>query len=98
MSINCNSSVLRTIVILVCTSGLLYQSIVLLVQYLNYSTVVTIQQKNLVNQHLPAITLCYDHFFSLKQLDKYRGPYQEMVDEFKTLHGQGDKEQAHKVT
>ena len=57
----------RAILWIACTTGLLYQSIVLLIDYTKYKTVVSIEQKH-IGQNLPGITICYDHFLSLERI------------------------------
>ena len=81
LSIN-KLTVLRTIVILVCTSGLLYQSITHLVKYVQYSTVVSLKQKHLMGQNLPAITICYDIFFSYDRMKHWNGTKKDTIHKY----------------
>ena len=51
---------------LVCTSGLIYQSMDLLFQYLTGKTVVNMEVGQIFNDTLPAITICYPFVLSME--------------------------------
>ena len=68
---NIPSSLLNFGIILVCLSGLLYQSYDLVNQYISGETVVSLKLERLETKPLPAFTICLPKFLSLKKASEF---------------------------
>ena len=55
---------------IVCLTGFLYQTFLLLEDFISGKTVVTLKIERLRNESLPAITLCFENFASFEKLAK----------------------------
>ena len=71
-----NVKLVQITIEIICFVGLIFQSILLLIQYREYKTVVNIEQKHIVDQSVPAITICYHYLYS-----------QETIKVFNKEHG-----------
>ena len=60
----------RTLLVIVCSVGLIYQTSQLIGQYMSGNTVIQMRIESLGEQNLPAFTVCFDQFISFWKLSK----------------------------
>ena len=76
-------SVVKSIICVLCVIGLIYQVTILVMQYLEYKTVVNMRFETIKYNRLPSITVCYPRFVSMnKTIEKF--PHlRPMFEEYK---------------
>ena len=83
------SRLLDYLLLIVCNSGLFYQTYILISNYLNGHTVVNVKIGRIVNETIPAITVCYPGLISFEKASrtnpewlKEYGEYMSLVNKF----------------
>ena len=64
--------IIKLTLTLLCFTGLVYQTNILLTDYFSGNTVVTLDVKRLISETLPAFTICSSNFWSIKKLAEFR--------------------------
>ena len=81
----------KFIISLICLSSLLYQTISLIEQYLEFNAVINIKFKQNSINSLPAITICYNRLYSFEKLveryPKKRDDYENYINFTKQFYG-----------
>src|SRR5689334_13686772 len=94
LSILLVKSILKYIIVIISLTGLLYQSSLLLHDYLSGKTVVAVRVEMIQFDYLPAITICTDKLLSMKkakQIDhNLWQEYNDLADKYQKL-GETDK-------
>ena len=70
---------------IVCLTGFLYQTFLLLDDYMSGKTVVTLNIERLRNESLPAITLCFENFASFEKLAQNDHELNELYIDYKNV-------------
>ena len=60
----------KNIFAFVCLCGLVYQTVILYSEYMSGNTVVNIKVDRILNETIPAITVCFDAFASLERVSQ----------------------------
>ena len=60
----------KNIFAFVCLCGLVYQTVILYSEYMSGNTVVNIQVDRILNETIPAITVCFDAFASMERVSQ----------------------------
>ena len=84
-----------------CVVGFIYHAIDLYSGYMSGKTVVNIKVETIVNQTLPAITICYPSYYSMKTLNRSDPIIQKLIQalfDFDTFMANDYNEAMSKVT
>ena len=82
---------LNFLLILLCTSGFLYQVYLIFNQYMLGKTVVNIEMKRIESQPLPAITIFIPHIISIEKLPKFSNFNQKSYQDYINLVNESNK-------
>ena len=61
---------IKSVLYVLCFSGFLYQCYDFYSEYMSGKTVVNIKVETILNQTLPAITVCFSSYYSIDSMDK----------------------------
>ena len=70
---------------LLCVCALIYQLVILVVQYSQYKTVINVQFETIKYNRLPAITMCYPSYLSMNKTSLKYAVMRPAFDEYKNL-------------
>ena len=79
------SKLFQILYTIMCCSGLLYQTYLLMAQYLRAKTVTNVEVVVKGYGHLPALTICYPYLFSMERIAHYYPEYQSDFNQYKLL-------------
>ena len=78
----CKHMSFKLTITIICTLCLLYQTYLIVKQYLEYNTVINIKFTPNVINSLPAITICFDRLYSFEKLVKRYPEYQDIYENY----------------